>query len=106
MKTDPQLPFHEVTRLFPAMSSQDYEELVADIKHNGLYEPIWTYQGEIVDGRYRQPACRAAGRKPRYQEWDGVGDLVDFVVSTNLMRRHLTTSQRAMIAARIERHLA
>ncbi len=42
-----------------------------------------------------------AGVEPRFQEWDGQGSLVAFVVSLNLHRRHLDTNQRAMVAARI-----
>lgn len=33
--------------------------------------------------------------------WDGTGTEVAFVVSVNLHRRHLTTAQRAMVAAKI-----
>jgi hypothetical protein len=35
---------------------------------------------------------------PEYRTWDGNGSLVAFVVSLNLHRRHLTSSQRAVIA--------
>jgi hypothetical protein len=34
-------------------------------------------------------------------EWDGVGDPLDFVVSVNLHRRHLSPSQRAILANRL-----
>lgn len=105
-KNFPALPYHEVTNLFPKMSDDEYQDLVADIRKNGLHEPIWTYQGFIVDGRHCDQACREIGIEPRYQEWDGPGELIDFVISRNLMRRHLSTSQRAMVAVRIERQLA
>jgi hypothetical protein len=40
-----------------------------------------------------------AGVEPRYEEWDGVGSLLDFVYDKNWNRRQLTPSQRAVIAA-------
>jgi hypothetical protein len=47
-------------------------------------------------------ACRELGVEPHLQEWDGHGGTpLDFTISKNLHRRHLTESQRAMIGARI-----
>ena len=37
--------------------------------------------------------------EPRLRTWHGEGSLIDFVVSMNLRRRHLTSSQRAAAAA-------
>ena len=39
-----------------------------------------------------------AGVKPRFVEWDGKGSPLEWVISVNLIRRHLTSSQRAVIA--------
>jgi len=47
------------------------------------------------------PEARDAGVEPRFREWNGVGSLVAFVVSMNLKRRHLDSSQRAAIAVDI-----
>lgn len=52
--------FHPLSELFPLMQGREFDELVADIKANGLREPIWTYQGQILDGRNRWRACEAA----------------------------------------------
>ena len=98
--------FHEVTNLFPSMEETEYLHLVADIHAHGLREPIWTYQGKIIDGRHRARACQQLGIEPTFREWDGQGSLTAFVVSLNLERRHLTSSQRAIIALEIERRLA
>ena len=92
---------HEVARLFPPMTQAEFEALKEDIGRHGLREPITTSEGEIVDGIHRDRACRELGIEPRYVEWSGEGSLVDFVVGRNLHRRHLTESQRAMVAARI-----
>jgi ParB-like chromosome segregation protein Spo0J len=108
--------FHPFANAFPMMSDQEHAELVADIKANGQHEAIVLYHGKILDGRNRDRACHELGIEPRYvqldlllvlrrkavleQDW-ATGDAAAqaFVISKNLVRRHLTTSQRAMIAA-------
>jgi len=100
------MEFHEVCNVFPMMSDEEYRQLVLDIKANGLREAIWVHQGKIIDGRNRYRACMELGIEPRYREWDGQGSLVQFVVSLNLHRRHLTSSQKAVIALEIEKYLA
>jgi ParB-like chromosome segregation protein Spo0J len=96
------MEFHEVAKLFPLIQGEEFDDLVKDIKENGLKQPIWIYQGKIVDGRNRYKACLEAGVRPRYQEWDGDGSLVSFTISLNVKRRHLTKSQLAIIAPQVE----
>jgi hypothetical protein len=100
------MEFHDVCKLFPMMGEDEYRALVEDIRQHGLREPIVVWQGKIVDGRNRYRACMELGIEPQYREWDGRGSLTAFVVSQNLHRRHLTASQRAVIALEIERMLA
>jgi ParB-like chromosome segregation protein Spo0J len=84
------------------MDGETFAGLKADIEANGLREPIWVFDSKIIDGRNRYRVCQELGIEPDFREWDGEGDLLAFVVSLNLHRRHLDTSQRAMIAARIK----
>ena len=102
MKTT-ELEFHEVANIFPLMDlGEVFEEFMADIEANGLREPIWLYEGKIIDGRNRYNACMAVGVEPVYKTWVGNEvDLVPFVVSLNLHRRHLDESQRGMVGARL-----
>lgn len=92
------MEFHEAADIFPLMQGKEFGDLAKDIERQGLLEPIWTYQDKIIDGRNRYRACMIASVEPRYREWDGEGSMIDFIVSLNLHRRHLNTSQRAMIA--------
>lgn len=94
--------YHDVANIFPLMSGEEFEALKADIAQHGLREPIWLHpDGSIVDGRNRHRACIETGTPPIFREWDGNGSLVAFVVSMNLVRRHLDESQRAMVAAKL-----
>ena len=99
--TKPEIEFHEVASIFPMMSGSEYEALKADIAAHGLREPIWLHEGKIIDGRNRYNACREMNVTPDYRTWNGVGSLVAFVVSLNLHRRHLSESQRGMVAAKL-----
>jgi hypothetical protein len=95
------LEVHEAAELFPLITGADFDALVADIKLNGQMEPV-VLDGEsrIIDGRNRARACEVLNIRPVTKRYDG-DNVVQFVVSHNLHRRHLTDSQRAMIAARL-----
>lgn len=93
---------HPLAALFPLMDAAGIAELAQDIKTNGLHDPILLHEGKILDGRNRFAACQQAKVKPSWEFFDarrhGQSPLA-YVVSTNLKRRHLTASQKAMIAA-------
>lgn len=91
---------HVLANLFPMLSDIELNELGEDIATRGQENPIWIYQGQIIDGRNREEACFRAGIIPRFKAYLG-DDPLGFVLSLNLRRRHLTESQRAMVAAKI-----
>ena len=98
----PTIEFHTVANIFPMMTDAERVALEQDIKDNGLLEPIWLYDGKIIDGRNRYLACIAAGIKPIFRDYTGSeNQLLDFVVSLNLHRRHLSQSQLACLAVDI-----
>lgn len=99
------MQFHEVATIFPMMSDDDFSALRDDIKANGLRQPITTWRGKIVDGRNRYRACKELGIVPHTVEWDGRGSLTQYVVSLNLARRHLTSSQKAAVAVDMLPHV-
>lgn len=91
---------HKLAKLFPEITGDDFKALVLDIKTSGLRQPITTLDGQILDGSNRYRACIAADVEPRLEEYVGDNPLA-FVKSQNLNRRHLSESQRAMVAAEI-----
>ena len=97
---------HPLATLFPLIEGAEFDELVADIKANGIHDPIDIFQGRILDGRNRYNAAAAAGieietRHIRYFREELYGDPLTYVLSKNLKRRHLNESQRGMVAANL-----
>lgn len=91
---------HPFAELFPMMDDGELKELANDIKANGQREDITTLDGMILDGRNRFRACEMAGVEPMTRGYLGDNPLA-FVLSSNLHRRHLDASQRAMVATRL-----
>lgn len=89
---------HPACKLFPKLGETELNELADDIKQNGLQNSIVLLDGKILDGRNRFAACKIADVQPRFEQWKGKGSPVEWVISQNLMRRHLTASQRAVVA--------
>jgi ParB-like chromosome segregation protein Spo0J len=95
-----ELPFHPLANVFPLLEGAEFTALVADIQQHGVLEPIWLYEGQLLEGRNRYRACQELGIACPSRLYDG-DDPVGFVVSLNVHRRHLDESQRAMVAARL-----
>lgn len=96
------MKFHPTAEIFPLMSDAELDALAEDIKTHGQQEVICLHQdGSILDGRNRWLACERAGVEPLTKKWHGIGSTLAFVISENLHRRHLSESQRAMVAARV-----
>ena len=105
-------PVHPVASLFPMIDDESLNALAEDIKKNGQREPIIVaYLDEamidepvVIDGRNRHAACRLAGVEPEFKFVMSLNDrelspqvIADWIISHNLHRRHLTTSQKAMV---------
>jgi transposase-like protein len=87
------IEFHPIADLFPLLEGDPFDELVNDVRTNGLIHPIIKLDGKILDGRNRHRACLASGVAPVFQNFSGT-DPVAYVLSANIHRRHLTNEQR------------
>ena len=96
---------HRYADIFPMMNEDDFNRLMEDVRENGLQEPIWLYEGKILDGRNRYKACQTLGIVPELRSYQG-SEPLKFVMSLNLARRHLNSSQCAFVALEVERVLA
>lgn len=110
-KDRPQTPepftgIHPAAELFPKMNEKQFGTLKEGIKRNGQLEPVWIYEGQLIDGRHRLRACRALGIQARFEglaesEVQRFGGAIGWVAAKNAHRRHLTPSQLGMIGARL-----
>ncbi len=97
---EPRLSQHPISAVFPAMTEEEFTDLVKDMKAHRQRLPITVYDDQVLDGWHRYRACVELGITPQLEEFTGT-DPVAYVLSLNLKRRHLTQSQRAMIAAEL-----
>jgi flagellar biosynthesis/type III secretory pathway chaperone len=89
---------HPLCTFFPRLNDDEFKALKADIAENGQTHPIYTLDGMILDGGNRYRALCELGIEPRTVEYTG-GNPVQFVLSSNLRRRHLTPGQAAAIVS-------
>jgi hypothetical protein len=92
--------FHPLAEIFPWIEGKHFDALVADIKANGLHEPITVKDKSILDGRNRYLACKKAGyafKDSDFRELAAGVDPLVFVISKNIQRRHLTAAKRREI---------
>jgi len=96
------MKIHPLCKILPDMTADEFSDLVEGIRENGLIEVITTLDDQILDGRHRYQACRKAGVEPRFKKYSGSREgAAVWVFSKNVLRRHLTTNQRDMAAARL-----
>lgn len=98
--------FHPIAACFPLLAGKELEELKQDIRINGQFESIWVdTSGRIFDGRNRYVACKQLGIEPKFRQWRDDDPPASMIVGLNMHRRHLSASQRAMIAVKVARAL-
>ena len=91
---------HPLSALMPDMGEEEMEGLAKDVSHNGVREPVWIYQGMVLDGWHRYQAAKTTGTACEVRNFKG-GDPAEFVISMNIERRHLTKEQRAEAVVRL-----
>ena len=94
-------PIHPAAELFPMMSDEEFKGLVDDMRENGQRESIVLWKNQLIDGRNRLKACEVLEFNPQFEELDDEYDPWKYVISHNLHRRHLSTSQRSMVSAKL-----
>lgn len=94
------MEFHPIANVWPLMHEEALQELSEDIRQNGQLNPIWLYEGKILDGRNRWTACRLAGVTPITKEYKGDSPTA-FAVSLNDKRRHMNKGQLGAVAVEL-----
>lgn len=96
---------HPIADIFPMMSGEEFAGLKSDIEANGVRECVVLWNGKLIDGRNRMAAMLELNIdwNEYASELDGDVDPVAYVISHNLHRRHLDSSQRASVAVRLRK---
>jgi hypothetical protein len=90
--------------LFPRMSKTEMDRLVKSIKKNGQFVPIAVNnKGIVLDGHSRIEACNILKIDPHYNvfTFKTEEEELDFVVASNLVRRHLSDVQKYELAKKL-----
>ncbi len=92
---------HPIAELLPPMAEDVFQDFKADVATHGQKDPATIWQGKLIDGRHRARACKELGLKLIVTELADDQDPLQYSLSRNLYRRHLTPSERAVIAAKM-----
>ncbi|MCT2222996.1 ParB N-terminal domain-containing protein [Microbacterium paraoxydans] len=101
----PTLPLHDLALLLPEIPAEEFEALSRSIAENGQYVPATSWVAAdgieyLIDGRHRARACERLGIPLVVEKLAGDEAAARaFVLANNVTRRHLSTSQRAAVAA-------
>ena len=88
---------HELSKAFPPMEEERFQDLKDSIEIVGLLDPITIYEEKVIDGWHRYNACLAVSMPHAEVDLPDDVDPVDFVRAKNgPSRRHMTPSQLAL----------
>lgn len=97
-KNNQTMELHPLCTYFPRMSEEEFNALKDNLQHNGQTHPIYTLDGMILDGGNRYRALCELGIEPVMIEYTG-SNPTQFILSSNLLRRHLSQGQSAAIVS-------
>lgn len=87
-----------VKKIDTTSTDATYEAILESIRAHGQLVPVLLGPGgEVIDGRLRMNALRELGIEPKTVR--AANDEVSVWHATNMARRHLSTNERALIAA-------
>lgn len=88
---------HELSKAFPPMTEEEFQDLKDSIEIVGLLDPITIHEEKVIDGWHRYNACLAVSMPHAEVDLPDDVDPVDFVRAKNgNSRRHMTPSQLAL----------
>lgn len=107
MTTVYKLPVYEqhpvAIALMPGgMDDAEFEAFCADVQERGIIYPITIYQGKVLDGWHRYRAAKKTGCSVTETLYGGK-DPAGYVAACNVLRRKLSSLQRALVGARLHR---
>lgn len=84
------------------MDEEEFKAFCDDCAERGILFPATLYEGKVLDGWHRYRAAEKTGSQLKFIEYTGK-DPAGYVTSVNVLRRRLSSLQRALVAARRHR---
>jgi hypothetical protein len=92
---------HPAAELLPMMSDEEFQIMCVDVAQKDFLRPVLIGRDKmLIDGRNRLQVEWALELDPSIEEVS-LEDVLGYVLSENVVRRHLTVGQRAMIGEKI-----
>ena len=88
-------------KLMPGgMSDEEFEAFCEDVEERGIIMPATLYENKVLDGWHRYRAHVRTGKDIQYVEYKG-NDPAGYVAAVNVMRRKLSSLQKALVGAQL-----
>jgi ParB-like chromosome segregation protein Spo0J len=84
------------------MDEPEFEAFCADVEARGVIMPVTIYEGKVLDGWHRYRAAKRTGCAFKEIQYDGK-DPAGYIASVNVLRRKLSSLQRALVGAKLHR---
>ena len=84
------------------MDDPEFEAFCEDIAQRGILFPGTLYEGKVLDGWHRYRASHRTGTRMKFVEYEG-NDPAGYIAAVNVLRRKLSSLQRALVGARLHR---
>jgi len=84
------------------MDDTEFDAFCADVEERGILFPASIYEGMVLDGWHRYRAAKRTGSELKFIEYKGK-DPAGYIASCNVLRRKLSSLQRALVGARLHR---
>lgn len=82
------------------MNDDEFDALCEDVEANGILMPATLHEGKVLDGWHRYRAHIRTGKPLEYVKYEG-NDPAGYVTSVNVLRRKLSSLQKALVGARL-----
>lgn len=82
------------------MDDTEFTAFCEDVEERGVLMPVTLYEGMVLDGWHRYRAARKTGSAFKTIEYTGK-DPAGYIASVNVLRRKLSSLQRALVGARL-----
>lgn len=82
------------------MNDEEFDAFCEDVEQRGILMPATLYEGKVLDGWHRYRAHLRTKKPITYVKYEGK-DPAGYVASCNVLRRKLSSLQKALVGAKL-----